>query len=200
MAGAVLEKLKDREREARRSLILESARKLFSEKDFRKVTVREIAKETGISPGTIYRYYENLDEVFLAVFFSGAREIAELIDLRCPPGGGIHRFCEIYVDYLNDNMTFFHMMSHFMLGGSLAPDKAEELNPVMRELMDRIRRILEAAGIPGNRRLTAQALFSALNGIMISYAHYPGRTPEEIRAHTLRLAGEIARFFEGENR
>jgi AcrR family transcriptional regulator len=199
MAGAVLEKLKGREREARRSLILESAKKLFSEKDFRKVTVREIARETGISPGTIYRYYENLDDLFLAVFFSGAREISELIDQRCPPGSGIHRFCDVYVDYLNENMTFFNMMSHFMLGGSLSSDKAEELNPVMRELMDRIRRILDEAGISGSRRLTAQALFSALNGIMISYAHYPGRTPEEIRAHTLRLAGEIAGFFEGKN-
>lgn len=197
MPGATLEVLREREREVRRELILSAARKLFAEKDFRSVTVRQIAKEAGVSPGTIYRYYENLDGLFLDVFFAGAREIIELFDdeYEKKSGCSLLRFCEIYISYLNENMTFYQMMSHFMLGGKLAPEAIERLNPIMRELMDRVETIVKEAGLQGETRLVSHALFSSLNGIMISYAQYPGRSLDEIRRHTLRLSRIVAALF-----
>lgn len=196
--AATLEGLRKREREARRDLILSSARRLFSEKDFRSVTVREIARKAGVSPGTIYRYYERLDELFLDVFFAGTGELARRIDARCRGGRGctLEQFCETYIGYLNENMTFYQMMGHFMLGGRLSEAATERLNPIMRGLMDRVERIVKTAGLSGQTRLAAHALFSSLNGIMISYARYPGRSLEEIRRHTLRLSRIVARFFE----
>ena len=198
MPLATLEVLKEKEREVRRELILSAARKLFAEKDFRSVTVREIAKEAGVSPGTIYRYYENLDELFLDIFFAGAREITQRLDQEYEKQNGcsLLRFCEIYIDYLNENMTFYQMMGHFMLGGRLSLEATERLNPIMRELMDRVETIVKEAGLEGETRLVSHALFSSLNGIMISYAQYPGRSLEEIRRHTLRLSRIVAEFFE----
>jgi len=197
MPGATLEVLREREREVRRELILSAARKLFAEKDFRSVTVRQIAKEAGVSPGTIYRYYENLDGLFLDVFFAGAREIIERLDEEYEKKSGcsLLSFCEIYISYLNENMTFYQMMSHFMLGGKLAPEAIDRLNPIMRELMDRVETIVKEAGLQGETRLVSHALFSSLNGIMISYAQYPGRSLDEIRRHTLRLSRIVAALF-----
>ncbi len=201
MPLATLEVLKEKEREVRRELILSAARKLFAEKDFRSVTVREIAKEAGVSPGTIYRYYENLDELFLDIFFAGAREITQRLDQEYEKQNGcsLLRFCEIYIDYLNEDMTFYQMMGHFMLGGRLSLEATERLNPIMRELMDRVETIVKEAGLEGETRLVSHALFSSLNGIMISYAQYPGRSLEEIRRHTLRLSRIVAEFFEKRN-
>ena len=71
-------------------------------------------------------------------------------------------------------MTFYQMMGHFMLGGKLSAEGTEKLNLVMRGLMDRVQAIIVAAGVKGETRLVAHALFSALNGIMISYAQIPG--------------------------
>lgn len=198
MAAATLGELKKKEREARRELILAAARKLFSEKDFRSVTVREIAKAIGVSPGTIYRYYENLDDLFLDVFFADAQEITERLDEANGKEAGlsIRRLCEIYIRYLNENISFYQMMGHFMLGGKLSPEATDQLNPTMRELMSRVESVIKAAGHKGETRLASHALFSALNGIMISYARYPGRSLEEIRDHTLRLAEIVGCFFE----
>lgn len=198
MSRATLQELRKRERKIRRELILSSARKLFSEKDFRSVTVREIARKAGVSPGTIYRYYERLDELFLDVFFAGTGELARRIDARCGERGGctLQEFCETYIDYLNENMTFYQMMGHFMLGGKLSQEATGRLNPIMRDLLDRVERIVKKAGVQGETRLAAHALFSCLNGIMISYARYPGRSLEEIRRHTMRLSRIVARFFE----
>lgn len=198
MSTATLPALREKEREARRELILSAARKLFAEKDFRSVTVREIAKAVEMSPGTIYRYYENLDDLFLDVFFAGAMDLTAVVDAECEKRNGcsLKRFCEIYVGYLNENMSFYQMMGHFMLGGKLSPEATKRLNPIMRELMNSIEGIVRDAGLGGETRLVAHALFSALNGVMISYARYPGRSLEEIRRHTLRLAGVVAGFFE----
>jgi AcrR family transcriptional regulator len=198
MAGPTLGALREREREARRELILSAARKLFAERDFRSVTVREIAKALAVSPAAIYRYYHSLDDLFLDVFFAGARDLTELVDAERARQGGcsLKRLCEIYVGYLNENMSFYQMMGHFMLGGRLSSEATERLNPIMRGLMDRIEAVVkQTAQAPGGTRLTAHALFSALNGVMISYARYPGRTLAEIRLHTLRLAGLIADCF-----
>jgi len=198
MTATTLHSLKTEQREARRELILSAARALFAEKDFRSVTAREIAGRAGVSPGTLYRYYENLDELFLDVFFAGAGDITDLLDreLNREDGCSLDRFCKVYVDYLNTNMTFYQMMGHFMLGGNFSQEATARLDPVMRRLLDRVERIVAEAGIGDDKRLVSHALYSALNGVMISYARYPGRSTGETRRHTLRLAGIIARRFE----
>ncbi len=48
MSAATLHALREKERESRRELILLAARKLFAEKDFRSVTVREIARTVQV--------------------------------------------------------------------------------------------------------------------------------------------------------
>ncbi|GMV85523.1 MAG: hypothetical protein AMXMBFR80_13780 [Dehalococcoidia bacterium] len=49
--------------EARRQSILAAATKIFSRKGIAAATMAEIAAEAGISPGAIYRYFENKDEL-----------------------------------------------------------------------------------------------------------------------------------------
>ncbi len=189
--------LKKQERDARRKLILEAAGQLFAQKDFRSVTVREIAKAVGMSIGTIYNYYTNLTELFLDIFLQHAQEITRILDAenrRQAPS--LDRLCALYITYLNDNMTFYQMMGHFMLGGEMPPEATDKLNKVMKPLMDRIVGVIEATGIYSNPRLVAHTLFSALNGIMISYARYPGRSQAEIRFHTIRLSGLMAGIFD----
>jgi AcrR family transcriptional regulator len=188
--------MKLKERDARRRLILDAARDLFSKKDFRTVTVREIAKTAGVSIGTIYNYYENLTDLFLDVFLKSAEEIEQLLTRQNHEVSfSFSRLCELYITYLNDNMTFYQMMGHFMLVGDLPPAATNKLNHVMRLLMDRIDERIKAEGMKGETRLLSHAMFSALNGIMISYARYPGRDENEIRRHTLRLAALIAELF-----
>ncbi|NOY68021.1 MAG: TetR/AcrR family transcriptional regulator [Deltaproteobacteria bacterium] len=190
--------LKEEEKDARRRLILDTARKLFSKKDFRSVTVRQIAGTAGVSIGTIYNYYENIDDLFLDIFIKSGEEVTRLLDEKTGrmPQTSLVPMCEAYISFLNENMTFFKMMGHFMLNGGLSSEASGKLNQIMRPIMDRIENILIAVGVSSETRLTAHALFSALNGIMVSYAKYPGRTPGEISLHTLRLSNIIAKVFE----
>src|SRR5436189_166154 len=45
--------------EARRNQILDAAAKVFAEKGFHPTTTKDIARQAGISEGTIYNYFQN---------------------------------------------------------------------------------------------------------------------------------------------
>jgi AcrR family transcriptional regulator len=58
----VLER-KEREKEARRSQILDAAEIIFEAKGLSQATMDDIAKEAELAKGTIYLYYKNKDEL-----------------------------------------------------------------------------------------------------------------------------------------
>lgn len=58
---------KERERERRRQQIIVAAKRVFSEKGFNKATMEDIAKEAELSPGTLYLYFKNKDELYASL-------------------------------------------------------------------------------------------------------------------------------------
>ena len=53
--------------EMRRTRIMEAAAAVFAQKGFQRATVREIAAQAGIAPGTIYLYFENKRDLLVAI-------------------------------------------------------------------------------------------------------------------------------------
>jgi len=62
-----IQERKERERERRRQQIIVAAKRVFSEKGFNKATMEDIAKEAELSPGTIYIYFKNKDELYASL-------------------------------------------------------------------------------------------------------------------------------------
>ncbi len=58
---------KQREKENRRQQILDAARKVFSQKGFSNATMEEIASEAELSPGTLYLYFKNKEELYASL-------------------------------------------------------------------------------------------------------------------------------------
>jgi AcrR family transcriptional regulator len=62
-----IQERKKRERERRRQQIIVAAKRVFSEKGFSKSTMEDIAKEAELSPGTLYLYFKNKDELYASL-------------------------------------------------------------------------------------------------------------------------------------
>ncbi len=58
---------KEREKERRRQQIMVAAKRVFSTKGFSKTTMEDIAKEAELSPGTLYLYFKNKDELYASL-------------------------------------------------------------------------------------------------------------------------------------
>ena len=62
-----IQERKQRERERRRQQIMVAAKKVFTTKGFNKTTMEDIAKEAELSPGTLYLYFKNKDELYASL-------------------------------------------------------------------------------------------------------------------------------------
>ncbi len=62
-----IQERKERERERRRQQIMVAAKRVFNAKGFNKSTMEDIAKEAELSPGTLYLYFKNKDELFASL-------------------------------------------------------------------------------------------------------------------------------------
>jgi AcrR family transcriptional regulator len=51
----------------RREQIVGAATRVFAQKGFRRATIREVAREAGVSEGTIYNYFEDKDALLMAI-------------------------------------------------------------------------------------------------------------------------------------
>ncbi len=58
---------KERERERRRQQIIVAAKRVFSEKGFNRATMEDIAHEAELSPGTLYLYFKNKDDLYASL-------------------------------------------------------------------------------------------------------------------------------------
>jgi AcrR family transcriptional regulator len=66
---------KERDRQEMRRLILETARRMFLEEGFEKVTIRRIADAIEYSVGTLYLYFRDKDEILYALHCEGFEEL-----------------------------------------------------------------------------------------------------------------------------
>lgn len=58
-------KVSDEYTASKRDFILQCMNEVYEEKPLYQITMRDVIKKTGYSQGAIYRYYKNLDEIYL---------------------------------------------------------------------------------------------------------------------------------------
>ena len=55
--------------------ILKAAMELFSKGGYKNVSMRRIAMKIEYSPGTIYRYFKNKDDIMLQLCYQGFEQL-----------------------------------------------------------------------------------------------------------------------------
>jgi AcrR family transcriptional regulator len=115
---------KQREKEEMRQLILDAARTIFLEKGFDQASIRNIAEKIEYSPGTIYLYFKDKDEIFHALHEEGfSRFLQQMQPLQhvSEPFERLKAMGRVYMQFAHDNKDFYDLM--FIMQ---APMNAEE--------------------------------------------------------------------------
>lgn len=75
---------KEREKEMRKKDILGAAEKLFFKKGYENVSMADIAKETELARSTLYLYFKNKEEIYLAIAIRGSKILQKMVTKKYP--------------------------------------------------------------------------------------------------------------------
>ena len=190
---STLNQLKEKERETRRLLIIDAARRLFGDHTYDTVSMADIARTAGIAKSSIYTYFSSQEDLFVEVVARDSEqflsELERAVSESRPNGPG--PVMRLYLDYYFHQEAQWRMITRFALHGNIGVDASDRLNKVSRRLMDLLEQSIAGhISVPDDPRLLAHALFSMLSGILIAFRKYPGRSESERLAH-IRKVGRL---------
>jgi AcrR family transcriptional regulator len=73
--------------QAKRDAIVRAASVLFTEGDFHRVLMDEVAVRAGVGKGTLYRYFRTKDDLYLATIFQGWERLREGLEAALQASG-----------------------------------------------------------------------------------------------------------------
>jgi TetR/AcrR family transcriptional regulator len=102
---------RQREKEQRKSEIIDAAERLFFSRGYEDVSMEDIARSVELNKATLYLYFENKEALFATIVLRGIailrEKYAECMEKQVPGivkvalmGQAYHRFSEEYPDYL----------------------------------------------------------------------------------------------------
>jgi len=190
VAESKFAELKEKEKETRKQIVVQSALALFAKKPFYEVGMREVANEAGISPATIYRYFPSQEELFTEAFIqdinSASKSFKKLVKKEEP--ASIEEFAIAFVDHLNEHESTFQMMTYLMLKDDLETPMVGKFGSVTKIFFDLLEELLLRHGVEKeNARFYSQALIGSLDGILMTFRNYPNKDSKAIREHIIKL-------------
>ncbi|MCU0555748.1 MAG: TetR/AcrR family transcriptional regulator [Desulfobacterales bacterium] len=175
-----IQERKERERERRRQQIIIAAKRVFSEKGFSRATMEDIAKEAELSPGTLYLYFKNKDELYASLSIRilqyllirlehVAKEASACLETR------MENLKKAMLDVYDFDplviINMFHLQSSDTLR-NLSPDLLTEIKDLSRKALGSMARILqtgirEGAFIDRHPIALADILWALFSGVIL---------------------------------
>jgi len=182
-----------------REAILAAAMKLFLEESFEKTTMRRIAQAIEYTPGALYSYFKDKDEILFALHQRG---FDQLFAMQVPalsiadPVERLRRLGEIYIEFaLANPQTYDLMFIASQTGRSI--EEADNWHCGERAfgvVRDTMREIIESGRLraTSDPEVAAFAAWSAVHGIVSLVIRNRCRMfPADQRDHLVRGATQL---------
>jgi AcrR family transcriptional regulator len=137
-----------------RAAILRAAGLAFSRREFHQVLVDDVARDCGVSKGTVYRYFQGKRELYLAVIFEEMESLTEELERvrhgQDPPAAKVEELIRCILGYFWDRRQFFALLHR----AEQHPDDPATKEWLVRraELVAVVERTLEEARAAGHVR------------------------------------------------
>lgn len=103
--------------------IVDAAKKVIKEQGYRKLTLRQVAAEAGISPGTLYYYYKSKNMILYDIVDQSSREAVSLaMEMKTKPWNYEQVFTKQLemlkkrVQDIDGNKLFLHLIYEALSG------------------------------------------------------------------------------------
>jgi AcrR family transcriptional regulator len=185
---------KQREKEEMRELILHAAKNIFLEKGYAETSIRNIAEKIEYSPGTIYLYFKEKDDIFHALHQEGFRK---LIGMMLPlqyvedPFERLKAMGRMYMDFAKQNKDFYDLMFIMQAPMNMEKDECWEEGDKALDHLKQVIRDCQATGRFEGRDVDYLSfiIWSAMHGMCALYCRERCQAYENVDALTLMDEG-----------
>jgi AcrR family transcriptional regulator len=198
LAESRFAELKEKEKLARKQIVIESALALFAKKPFYEVGMREVADEAGISAATIYRYFPSqqalFNEAFLQDISAASKEFKTMVETDKP--ASIEQFGIKFVDHLINNESTFQMMAYLMLKDNLSHPVMGKFDSVTKIFFDLFAELLCRHGVAKEQaRIYSHAFVASITGILMVFRNSPVTDKTATRNHIIKVVKITASLY-----
>jgi len=171
---------KKREKERRRQQIMVAAKRVFAEKGFTRTTIEDIAREAELSPGTLYLYFKNKDELYASLSLRILKYLQiRLEDLHVTKGLSpeqrVALLKELLYDVYEFDPTILINMFHLQSGDTmknLSPELLLEIKTMSDQALSILSKLFEdvvqkGAFVDRNPLVLANILWALFAGIVL---------------------------------
>ncbi len=161
-----------------RRRILEAAKEIFFRDGFMGANLDEIAELAGVAKGTLYRYFDNKAQIYLAVLSRKAqrfeKKLHAALDPKATPAEALVRVSRFYFQHYVENPDYFQIfwaIENQAVIGDLPPELVEEVVRLWEEGLGLLAGIVErgiAEGVfaPCDAWEVASILWTLANAII----------------------------------
>ncbi|OPX13198.1 TetR/AcrR family transcriptional regulator [Mycobacterium sp. AT1] len=163
-----IEDRRERERAARRDLIVATARKLAEAEGWEAVTTRRLSTEIEYSQPVLYKHFAGMEQIAAAVAIDGFGELADALRAANSGAGAagdaLGRVAQAYLDFSRDHPAVYDAMFLRATTLQFATDETPpQLSAAFAVLSDAVG---DAAGGRDAHTLT-EVFWAALHGLAI---------------------------------
>lgn len=181
----------------RRQQLLAAAARRFARQGFRATTIRDVAGDAGMLPGSLYYHFASKNELLLAVYEEGVTRIAANVDRAVAgamdPWAKLDAACVAHLETVLDRSDYAQVIVRVLPQD--APEVSDRLIASRDAYEARFVRLVDELALPrsSNRRSVRLLLLGALNWAQTWYR--PGGDSPAAIART--FAGHVRQALDG---
>jgi len=175
-----LQPAREEKKAAQRQRILEAAKEVFFRDSFMEANLDEVARRAGVAKGTLYRYFENKAEIYVALLAQNGeifeRRMREAAAEGCGPADRIRQLGRFYREHWVHHWSYFQIfwaLENQPVIGALPAPVVDEVTRLWGSCLRILSDVIEGGVAQGVFRrcdpwAIANLLWTAANGLLQS--------------------------------
>ncbi|MBP3595555.1 MAG: TetR/AcrR family transcriptional regulator [Lachnospiraceae bacterium] len=142
--------------EGAREKILANAKRRLFENGYQHISLREVAKESGIATGTIYNYFANKDYLIANIMLEDWEKAVEKMDSKVTSAvtvkEGVLGICQAIDEFCDIYVSIWQQPS---VAAAATPDLEHRHAFLANQIGEKVNRLLEEKGYGNQKNFTA---------------------------------------------
>jgi len=168
---------REREKQQKRNHIIDAAERLFFKKGYTNTSMDEVAEEAEYSKGALYLYFNDKEDLYLAINYRGLQILRDLFEKAYQQGANglekARKIGEAYFHFSNDFPNYYNAMHYYectQINFKISETSAQQCEEMGQQVLGIVARSIQTGIDDG----TIRSDLDPMNTATVLWAHSTG--------------------------